>query len=114
MAQHETTETKDKPSVWGIFGKIGKAFGFIFSIFTMILGLVVATPFFILVALLNWVKTFIGFALLWLLAVAIYSVIIMNSDGPELSTIYSNTNLLWLMGLSLVVAIMITVADMKD
>lgn len=114
MAQHETTETKDKPSVWRIFGRIGKTFGFVFSILTMILGLVVATPFFILVALLNWVKTFIGFALLWLLAVGIYSVVIMNSDGPELSTIYSNNNLLWLMGLSLVVAIMITVADMKE
>lgn len=114
MAQHETAETKDKLSVWGIFGKIGRFFGFIFSILTMILGLVVATPFFILVTLLNWVKTFIGFALFWLLAVGIYSVVIMNSEGPELSAIYSNTNLLWLMGLSLIAAILITVADMKE
>ena len=114
MAQHETTETKDKLSVWGIFGKIGRFFGFIFSILTMILGLVVATPFFILVTLLNWVKTFIGFAIFWALALVVYYSLILDTASPELDVVYSNTNLLWLMGLSLVVAIMITVADMKD
>lgn len=113
MAQHETTETKDKLSIWGIFGKIGRAFGFIFSILTMILGLVVATPFFLLSVLINWIKMSVGFAVFWVIAYIIYDTIILNNASLDIQP-FNNTVILSIVALGLIASIFVTVADMKE
>lgn len=113
MAQHETTETKDKLSIWGIFGKIGRFFGFIFSILTMILGLMVATPFFLLSVLINWIKMSVGFAVFWVIAYIIYDTIILNNASLDIQP-FNNTVILSIVALGLIASIFVTVADMKE
>lgn len=113
MAQHETTETKDKLSVWGIFGKIGRFFGFIFSILTMILSIAIATPFFLLSVLINWIKMSVGFAIFWVVAYIIYDTIILNNASLDIQP-FNTTVILSIVALGLVVSIFVTFADMKE
>ena len=66
---------KYKPSIWS---KIGTFFDIAFNIIVMVFGFLIATPFFILNVLLNWVVMFLGLSLFWIFAYFAYRVFILN------------------------------------
>lgn len=93
--------------------KLGSLFGFLFSGLIMIIGFLIATPFFLLSILINWIKMSIGFAFFWLIAYIVYDSVILNSSNLDIHP-FNNTVILSIMGLALVASIFVTIADIKD
>lgn len=99
-----------KRSIWS---RIGSFFGILFSGIVMILGFLIATPFFLLSVLWNWVITFIGLSIFWIFVGAIYYGMIL---GLEMDTnlIFNNTSIPILLIVSLLGAILLTIAQIRE
>lgn len=99
-----------KRSIWS---RIGSFFGILFSGIVMILGFLIATPFFLLSVLWNWVITFIGLSIFWIFVGAIYYGMIL---GLEMDTnlIFNNTSIPILLIVSLLGAILSTIAQIRE
>ncbi len=90
---------------------IGSFFGFIFSGLMMILGFLIATPFFILSVLINWVKMSLGFALFWFIADLVYVSVILNSQNFEP---FDGMSILIILGLGFIASVYVTISDIKN
>ncbi|HEO7897822.1 lactose transporter [Streptococcus agalactiae] len=99
-----------KRSIWS---SIGSFFGILFSGIVMILGFLIATPFFLLSVLWNWVITFIGLSIFWIFVGVIYYGMIL---GMEMDTnlIFNNTSIPILLIVSLLGAILLTIAQIRE
>ncbi|ORO72647.1 hypothetical protein B7710_05340 [Streptococcus oralis subsp. oralis] len=90
---------------------IGNFFSLILSGLIMVIGFLIATPFFLLSVLVNWVKMSIGFAVFWFLFDLVYQVVIIDRQNFEP---FTNTTLGAIIILGLIASIFITIADMRD
>lgn len=99
---------KPKSSIWS---KIGTFFGILFSGIVMIIGFLVATPFFLLSILFNWIKLSFGFTLFWFIANLIYTSVILDSQKFEP---FNGTIVLIIIGLGLLTSIFVTISEMKE
>ncbi|MFS9128597.1 lactose transporter [Streptococcus anginosus] len=96
-----------------LFSKLGTFFGLIFSGLMVVVSFLIATPFFILSVLFNWVKIGIGFAIFWMFIGIIYYNMILNYE-VNVELIFNNTSLAILTILSFIVSIFVTIAEIKD
>ncbi|HFR3868770.1 MULTISPECIES: hypothetical protein [Streptococcus] len=99
-----------KRSIWS---SIGSFFGILFSGIVMILGFLIATPFFLLSVLWNWVITFIGLSIFWIFVGAIYYGMILGL-AMETNLIFNNTSIPILLIVSLLGAILLTIAQIRE
>ncbi|MGV3322458.1 lactose transporter [Streptococcus hyovaginalis] len=99
-----------KRSIWS---SIGSFFGILFSGIVMILGFLIATPFFLLSVLWNWVITFIGLSIFWIFVGAIYYGMILGL-AMETNLIFNNTSIPILLIVSLLAAILLTIAQIRE
>lgn len=101
---------KYKPSIWS---KIGTFFDIAFNIIVMVFGFLIATPFFILNVLLNWVVMFLGLSLFWIFAYFAYRVFILNvvEGGNPFETGWS---VLAILLISFIGAIMATISKIRE
>jgi len=97
-----------KRSIWSM---IGNFFSLILSGLIMVIGFLIATPFFLLSVLVNWVKMSIGFAVFWFLFDLVYQVVIIDRQNFEP---FTNTTLGAIIILGLIASIFITIADIRD
>lgn len=110
MAQRQNTETKNKPSIWGVFGKIGSFLSLIFSGLMVFLSFLLAMPLFILGLIIKWVEFSIGYALFWFIADAIYGTFILNSDTFEP---FTGTSVLVILIVAFLTALLTSISDIK-
>ena len=96
-----------------LFSKLSTFFGLIFSGLMVAVSFLIATPFFILSVLFNWVKIGIGFAIFWMFIGIIYYNMILNYE-VNVELIFNNTSLAILTILSFIVSIFVTIAEIKD
>ncbi|KAA9298329.1 MULTISPECIES: hypothetical protein [Streptococcus anginosus group] len=96
-----------------LFSKLGTFFDLIFSGLMVVVSFLIATPFFILSVLFNWVKIGIGFAIFWMFIGIIYYNMILNYE-VNVELIFNNTSLAILTILSFIVSIFVTIAEIKD
>lgn len=96
-----------------LFSKLGTFFGLMFSGLMVVVSFLIATPFFILSVLFNWVKIGIGFAIFWMFIGIIYYNMILNYE-VNVELIFNNTSLAILTILSFIVSIFVTIAEIKD
>ncbi|MCF1634101.1 hypothetical protein SAMN02910293_00503 [Streptococcus henryi] len=99
-----------KRSIWS---SIGSFFGILFSGIVMILGFLIATPFFLLSVLWNWVITFIGLSIFWIFVGAIYYGMILGL-AMDTNLIFNNTSIPILLIVSLLGAILLTIAQIRE
>ena len=101
------TSKQVKRSIWS---KIGAFFGVLFSGIMMILGFLIATPFFILSVLYHWVLMFIGLSIFWVIAFFAYQVFILDAEtaGNPFDSVWI---VLALLILALIGAIMSSLAE---
>lgn len=101
------TSKQVKRSIWS---KIGAFFGVLFSGIMMILGFLIATPFFILSVLYHWVLMFIGLSIFWVIAFFAYQVFILDAEtaGNPFDSVWT---VLALLILALIGAIMSSLAE---
>ena len=99
-----------KRSIWS---SIGSFFGILFSGIVMILGFLIATPFFLLSVLWNWVITFIGLSIFWIFVGAIYYGMILGL-AMDTNLIFNNTSIPILLIVSLLGAILSTIAQIRE
>ncbi|EMF49653.1 hypothetical protein [Streptococcus parauberis] len=90
---------------------IGSFFGFIFSGLMMILGFLIATTFFILSVLINWVKMSLGFALFWFIASGFYNVVFLDNQSFEP---FDGMSILIILGLGFIASVYGTISDKKN
>ncbi|MGT2666534.1 lactose transporter [Streptococcus rifensis] len=109
--QNETLVPKlAKRSIWS---RINSFFGIVFSGIIMIFGFLIATPFFILSVLINWIKFSIGFAIFWTIIYIVYDSIILNNTSLGVQP-FNNKVILTIMALGLVASVFLTIAEAKD
>lgn len=101
------TSKQVKRSIWS---KIGAFFGVLFSGIMMILGFLIATPFFILSVLYHWVVMFIGLSIFWVIAFFAYQVFILDTETAG-NPFDSGWTVLALLILALIGAIMSSLAE---
>lgn len=99
-----------KRSIWS---RIGSFFGILFSGIVMIFGFLIATPFFLLSVLLNWIKLSIGFAIFWVIAYIVYDTIVLNNSSLDVQP-FNNTVILTIMALGLIASIFVTIAQIRE
>lgn len=105
-----STSKRMKHSIWS---RIGSFWGFIFSGIVMILGFLIATPFFILSVLWNWIIIFIGVSIFWIFAGAIYYGMILDL-AMNTNLIFNNTSIPILLIISFLGAILSTIGQIKE
>lgn len=98
-----------KRSIWSV---ISSFFSWFFAIFVMIIGFLIATPFFLLSVLINWIKMSIGFAIFWVIAYIVYDTIVLNNSSLDVQP-FNNTVILTIMALGLITSIFITIAEAR-
>lgn len=97
-------------SIWSM---IGPFFSLLFSGIVMIIGFLIATPFFILTVLINWVKLSIGFAIFWLIFYVVYDTVILNRSSLEIQP-FNDTVILTIVILGLIASIFVTIAQIRE
>ncbi|AML47664.1 hypothetical protein APQ97_06515 [Streptococcus suis] len=93
-----------------MWSKIGAFFGVLFSGIMMILGFLIATPFFILSVLYHWLVMFIGLSIFWVIAFFAYQVFILDAETAG-NPFDSGWTVLALLILALIGAIMSSLAE---
>lgn len=101
---------KYKPSIWS---KIGTFFDIAFNIIVMVISFLIATPFFILNVLWNWIVMFIGLSIFWSLVGVIYYGMMLNIEVTT-RVIFNNTSLPILLLISFIGAIMATISRIRE
>lgn len=101
---------KEKRSIWLM---IGAFFSLLFSGLIVVIGFLIATPFFLLSVLVNWIKLSVGFAIFWVIAYIVYDTIILNSSTLDVQP-FNNTVILTIMGFGLIASIFVTIAEIRD
>ncbi|RSI47304.1 hypothetical protein D8861_02760 [Streptococcus sanguinis] len=101
---------KYKPSIWS---KIGTFFDITFNIIIMVFGFLIATPFFILNVLWNWIVMLIGLSIFWSLVGIVYYGMILNIEVTT-HVIFNNTSLSILLLISFIGAIMATISKIRE
>ena len=101
---------KYKPSIWS---KIGTFFAIAFNIIVMVISFLIATPFFILNVLWNWIVMFIGLSIFWSLVGVIYYGMMLNIEVTT-RVIFNNTSLPILLLISFIGAIMATISRIRE
>lgn len=96
---------------WSVLSLIGNVFSLLFSGLIVFIGFLIATPFFILSVLVNWIRLSIGFAIFWFFADLVYTVVIIDSQDFEP---FHNTSILIIMGLGLLASIFVTIAEIRE
>ena len=99
-----------KRSIWSM---IGNFFSLILSGLIMIIGFLIATPFFLLSVLWNWIIMFIGLSIFWSIAGVIYYGTILDYE-VNTNLIFNNTSIPILLIVALIGAIMSTIGRMRD
>lgn len=102
---------KSSLSLSGFGSKIRSIFTFIFSGLIMIVGFIIATPFFLLSILFNWIKMSLGFALFWVIGSGIYNVVVL--DNQQFKP-FSDTSVLAIIVLGLIASIFVTIDNIKN
>ena len=92
---------------------IGNFFSLILSGLIMIIGFLIATPFFLLSVLWNWIIMFIGLSIFWSIAGVIYYGTILDYE-VNTNLIFNNTSIPILLIVALIGAIMSTIGRMRD
>lgn len=88
--------------------KLGSVFGFVFAGLWTVFKVALATPFFLLALLFNWIKAGIGLALFWTIASIVYHSF-TSTNSLEPSNVYTNTSVLVMAILSFIVALIATI-----
>jgi hypothetical protein len=99
-----------KRSIWSM---IGNFFSLILSGLIMIIGFLIATPFFLLSVLWNWIIMFIGLSIFWSIAGVIYYGTILDYE-VNTNLIFNNTSIPILLIVALIGAVMSTIGRMRD
>ena len=110
---------KDSQAPWkktrklSIWTTIRSFFSVLVAIIIALISIVIATPFIIINVLLNWIKLAIGFSFLWIIGLALYNTLfrkeqLMNADP------FTNTVIWWILILSFIAAIFVTIAEFKE
>lgn len=99
-----------KRSIWSM---IGKFFSLLLSGLIMIIGFLIATPFFLLSVLWNWIIMFIGLSIFWSIAGVIYYGTILDYE-VNTNLIFNNTSIPILLIVALIGAVMSTIGRMRD
>ena len=120
QSQEETLETptsvqsnapkRVKRSIWSM---IGNFFSMFLSGLILIIGFLIATPFFLINLLINWIKLSIGFAIFWAIAYIVYDTIILNNMSLGVHP-FNTTIVLTIMGLGFIASIFVTIAQIKE
>ena len=92
---------------------IGNFFSLILSGLIMIIGFLIATPFFLLSVLWNWIIMFIGLSIFWSIAGFIYYGTILDYE-VNTNLIFNNTSIPILLIVALIGAVMSTIGRMRD
>ena len=95
------------------FFQIKKIFGVLFSAIIFILTFLIATPFFLINLLINWIKLSIGFAIFWAIAYIVYDTIILNNMSLGVHP-FNTAIVLTIMGLGFIASIFVTIAQIKE
>lgn len=99
-----------KRSIWSM---IGNFFSMFLSGLILIIGFLIATPFFLINLLINWIKLSIGFAIFWAIAYIVYDTIILNNMSLGVHP-FNTTIVLTIMGLGFIASIFVTIAQIKE
>lgn len=99
-----------KRSIWSM---IGNFFSMFLSGLILIIGFLIATPFFLINLLINWIKLSIGFAIFWAIAYIVYDTIILNNMSLGVHP-FNTTIVLTIMGLGFIASILVTIAQIKE
>ena len=99
-----------KRSIWSM---IGNFFSMFLSGLILIIGFLIATPFFLINLLINWIKLSIGFAIFWAIAYIVYDTIILNNMSLGVHP-FNTTFVLTIMGLGFIASIFVTIAQIKE
>ena len=99
-----------KRSIWTM---IGNFFSMFLSGLILIIGFLIATPFFLINLLINWIKLSIGFAIFWAIAYIVYDTIILNNMSLGVHP-FNTTIVLTIMGLGFIASIFVTIAQIKE
>ena len=99
-----------KRSIWSM---IGNFFSMFLSGLILIIGFLIATPFFLINLLINWIKLSIGFAIFWAIAYIVYDTIILNNMSLGVHP-FNTTVVLTIMGLGFIASIFVTIAQIKE
>lgn len=99
-----------KRSIWSM---IGNFFSMFLSGLILIIGFLIATPFFLINLLINWLKLSIGFAIFWAIAYIVYDTIILNNMSLGVHP-FNTTIVLTIMGLGFIASIFVTIAQIKE
>ena len=99
-----------KLSIWSM---IGNFFSMFLSGLILIIGFLIATPFFLINLLINWIKLSIGFAIFWAIAYIVYDTIILNNMSLGVHP-FNTTIVLTIMGLGFIASIFVTIAQIKE
>lgn len=115
--EHNKSQSADKVTsdhLWkSLFSKLGTFFGLIFSGLMVAVSFLIATPFFILVVLFNWIKIAFGLGIFWVIAFFAYDTIILN-NGSYRNPFESGWTVLILLVIAFIGAIMATIGEMKN
>jgi len=79
----------------------------------MVFGFLIATPFFILNVLWNWIVMLIGLSIFWSLVGIVYYGMILNIEVTT-HVIFNNTSLSILLLISFIGAIMATISKIRE
>ena len=104
------TPKKAKRSIWSM---VSIFFSWFFAGLVMVISFLIATPFFFLLFLINWIKLSIGFSIFWAIIYIVYDSIILNSSSLDVRP-FNNMVILTIMALGLVASIFLTIAEAKD
>ena len=99
-----------KRSIWSM---IGNFFSMFLSGLILIIGFLIATPFFLINLLINWIKLSIGFSIFWAIAYIVYDTIILNNMSLGVHP-FNTTIVLTIMGLGFIASIFVTIAQIKE
>ncbi|MFS1664694.1 hypothetical protein [Streptococcus sp. zg-JUN1979] len=91
------------------WSKLGSVFGFILSGLLGLLTVVLATPFFLLSLLFNWIKAGIGLTLFWIIAYAVYDSFVLQNSSISLDPFANEWTVVAILAVSFIVALIATI-----
>lgn len=99
-----------KSSIWTT---IRAFFNVLVAVIIALISIVIATPFIIINVLLNWIKLAIGFSFLWIVGLALYNTLFRKEQLMNANP-FTNTVIWWILILSFIAAIFVTIAEFKE
>lgn len=111
--EKDIREPWKKPRTQSIWTMIRTFFSVLGAIFIALISIVIATPFVIINVMLNWIKLAIGFSFLWIVGLALYNTLFRKEQLMNANP-FTNTVIWWILILSFIAAIFVTIAEFKE